>query len=303
MEKTMYLKIQLVAVRHKFLIPLFLLLCSTAFAAERTEKTIDIGHARLQVAVWESTLSNDETLIALPGSGADITRYKYLAPFLADAGYRVVAVNQRGIMGSTGELEGLTLYDYAADLVAVIDALGLERAHLLGWALGNRTSRAAATEYPERVASISLIAAGGLSKPLTTPGELGRLLGDATLSEPEKFELARRTLFSPETNDELVLDYVRGLNYWPEAQHSQSMANRATPLEQWWAGGSGPMLIVQGVDDKTAPPENGRRMKEQFSDRITLVNLQAAGHAMGLEKPRETADAILAFLGKHRISP
>jgi len=63
------------------------------------------------------------------------------------------------------------------------------------------------------------------------------------------------------------------------------------------------MLIVQGVDDKTAPPANGRRMKEEFGDRITLVNLQAAGHAMGLEKPEETADAILTFLGKHPISP
>ena len=63
------------------------------------------------------------------------------------------------------------------------------------------------------------------------------------------------------------------------------------------------MLIVQGVDDKTAPPENGRLMKEEFGDRITLVNLQAAGHAMGLEKPRETAEAILDFLGKHPISP
>ena len=303
MGKTMYLKIQLAAVRLKFVIPFFLLLCSTAFAAERTERTIDIGHAQLQVEVWESTLSNDETIIALPGSGGDITRYKYLAPLLADAGYRVVAVNQHGIMGSTGDLEGLTLYDYAADLIAIIDAIELEKAHLLGWALGNRTSRAAATDYPERVSSISLIAARGLAKPLTTPGELGSLLGDSTLSKTEKFQLARRTLFSPQTQDELVLDYVRGLNYWPEARHSQRQANQATPLEQWWAGGSGPMLIVQGVDDKTAPPENGRRMKEEFGDRITLANLKAAGHAMGLEKPEETADAILTFLGKHPISP
>ena len=102
----MYLKIQLFAVRQKLVIPLFLLLCSTAFAAERAERTIDIGHAQLQVDVWESTLSNDETIIALPGSGGDISRYKYLAPLLADAGYRVVAVNQRGIMGSTARAGG-----------------------------------------------------------------------------------------------------------------------------------------------------------------------------------------------------
>ena len=62
------------------------------------------------------------------------------------------------------------------------------------------------------------------------------------------------------------------------------------------------MLIVQGVDDKTAPPENGRQMKQEFGERITLVNLEGAGHAMGLEKPRETAAAIVSFLAKHAIA-
>ena len=283
-----------------------LLLClafaSTAFAADRSERSIDIGHAQLQVEIWDSGYSQQETIIALPGSGGDISRYKYLAPLLADAGYRVIAVNQRGIMGSTGELDGLTLHDYAQDVVAIIESLGLEQAHLLGWALGNRTSRVVATDHPERVASISLIAAGGLVKPLTIEGELGKLLGEATLSETEKFALARRTLFSPHSDDEIVLDYVRGLKYWPDARRSQSQANRNTPLEQWWAGGAGPMLIVQGVDDKTAPPENGRRMKTEFGERITLVNLEGAGHAMGLEKPGETAAAILSFLEKHPIA-
>ena len=62
------------------------------------------------------------------------------------------------------------------------------------------------------------------------------------------------------------------------------------------------MLIVQGVDDKTAPPENGHRMKAEFGDRITLIDLEAAGHAMGLEKPQETAAAILGFLAANPIT-
>ena len=61
------------------------------------------------------------------------------------------------------------------------------------------------------------------------------------------------------------------------------------------------MLIIQGLDDKTAPPENGIRMKAEFGDRITLVNLPNAGHAMGLEKPEETAAALLSFLRSHPI--
>jgi hypothetical protein len=50
-----------------------------------------------------------------------------------------------------------------------------------------------------------------------------------------------------------------------------------------------------------APPENGSQMKLEFGERITLVALKAAGHAMELEKPRKTATAIASFLAKHPI--
>lgn len=261
----------------------------------------DLGHATLNALVWTTPQPEAGTIIALPGSGGDVTRFADLGPLLADAGYRLVALNQRGIMGSTGELDNLTLHDYAADVAAVIDALGLERAHVLGWALGNRIMRVVATDFPDKVASVSLIAAGGLAEPLTAPGELAALLGDADLSETEKAALARRTLFSPASDEALVLKYVRTLNYWNEARASQTQANRATPLEQWWAGGDGPMLIVQGLDDKTAPPENGIRMQAEFGERVTLVNLENAGHLMGMEQPRATADAIIQFLRQHPI--
>ena len=51
-----------------------------------------------------------------------------------------------------------------------------------------------------------------------------------------------------------------------------------------------------------APPENGSQMKLEFGERITLVALKAAGHAMELEKPRKTAAAIVWFLAKHPIT-
>ena len=47
----------------------------------------------------------------------------------------------------------------------------------MGWAFGNRTSRMLATDYPERVASVTLIAAGGLVPALTERGEIGPLVG------------------------------------------------------------------------------------------------------------------------------
>ena len=59
------------------------------------------------------------------------------------------------------------------------------------------------------------------------------------------------------------------------------------------------MLIVQGLDDKIAPPQNGVLMQEQFGERIRVVNLEDAGHLMGLEKPQEVSAAVIEFLEAH----
>ena len=287
----------------KFVYAISITLCSafvslTSAAQEPVEQTIDIGHARLVTHSWGDAAAR-EVILALPGSGGDVTRYRFLGPLIAATGYRFVAINQRGIMGSTGSLEALTLHDFAADVIAVADALNLEQFHMMGWAFGNRTSRMLATDYPDRIASVTLIAAGGLVRAKTGPGELGRLLGEPDLSENEKMYLARRTLFSPATHDAVVREYVQGLNYWPGAAAAQRQANANTPLEEWAAGGTGPLLMVMGEDDLTAPIENGHLMKAEHGERLTLVTVPGAGHAIGLEKPVSTANAIIPFLRRH----
>lgn len=291
-----------IATINVLLASLTLLASNIAHSQASHSQFVDIGYATLNLLVWETENTDAETILALPGSGGDSSRYRLLGPLLARAGYRTIAINQRGIMGSTGALDSLTLYDYAGDVIAVADALEIDKFHLVGWAMGNRTARAANTVYPERIASLSLIAAGGLVAPQTEPGELGQLLGDSSLTTAEKIYLAKRTLFSPASSEVLVRQYAESLRYWPEARASQAAANRATALEHWWSGGSGPMLIIKGLDDKTAPAENGTRMKADFGERITLINLTDAGHVMGLEKPNETADALLQHLRKYPIN-
>jgi pimeloyl-ACP methyl ester carboxylesterase len=158
-----------------------------------------------------------------------------------------------------------------------------------------------ATDYPERVASVTLIAAGGIVPALTEPGELGILLSNRNLTFDEKMQLARRTLFSAATADALVEDYVESLRYWPDARAAQGQANRNTPLEEWVAGGEGPLLMVMGEDDLTAPIENGHIMKAEHGDRLKLVIVPGAGHVVGLEKPADTAAAIVEFLKNHPL--
>jgi len=125
----------------------------------RSSLEIAIDGARLTAVSW----GIGETVVALPGGGLDVAWFESVGPRIAASGFRFVAVNPRQVAGSTGSLEN---YDPMHDVVAVLDALKLPKAHLLGWAFGNRIARATATRFPNRVATLTLLAAGGKFGPI-----------------------------------------------------------------------------------------------------------------------------------------
>jgi pimeloyl-ACP methyl ester carboxylesterase len=73
-------------------------------------------------------------------------------------------------------------------------------------------------------------------------------------------------------------------------------AAAATRIEDWWTAGAAELLVIQGLSDVSAPPGNGRLIKEELGDRATLVELPGIGHALPVENPHAVADAVLAHL-------
>ena len=80
--------------------------------------------------------------------------------------------------------------------------------------------------------------------------------------------------------------------------------SRATPVEGWWnAGSAAPLLVIQGLQDTVAPPENGRMMKAELGDRVELLDIDGAGHALLPEQPEKIAAAVIAFAKRHSPLP
>ena len=83
-----------------------------------------------------------------------------------------------------------------------------------------------------------------------------------------------------------------------EVGRAQRASDSRTPLKEWWAGGSAPMLVVQGMEDVVAVPENAKRLASEFPDRVTLVEIPKAGHALLPEQAERVREAILGYLHK-----
>ena len=264
------------------------------FAQAPATAVVDIGGVRLETMTW----GTGDPIILVPGTGYSSSAFGLLGPEFARRGFRAIAVNPRGVRGSTGTLDGLTYHDYAGDVRALIDRVAGGRAHVLGWAWGNRIARTLAADSPKQVASLVLLAAGGKVPADPIVAETTARLREPGLSEDERTNTLALRLLAPGSDPARLLPIQES---WPEAQASQAAAGRATRLDEWWSGGSAPMLVIQGLQDKVAPPANGRDLKTNYPNRVTLVEIDGAGHGVVVEHPARIADEAARFFGAHSI--
>jgi len=267
-----------------------------AIRSERSDRPVVRKFVFGDVTVETVIRGSGETIVLIPGRGLSVDSFSELARLLGKAGYRTIAINPRGIEGSAGPLEKLTLKDYAGDVAAVVQALNIARVHVLGHAYGNRVARTLAVERPDLVQSVILLAAGGRVGAKPEAIKASEKLDSGNLTREEKIEATRVIYFASKSDPTPWVD----LKAWTAASQAQLEALRATPSKTWWSGGTAPMLVVQGLEDKIAPPENGRALRDEFGKRVTLVELPNAGHALVIEQPKAIAKAIREFLKSQR---
>ena len=210
----------------------------------QAKRRIEVGQAIIECVIHGS----GHTIVLLPGLGGDVSQFDDLAQALSNAGFRTVAINPRGVGNSVGPREPLALHDLAADVAGVITALDAAPTHLLGRAFGNRVARCVAADYPALVQSVILLAAGGLVEPEPEAQAAFQRGLRQDLPERERLKALKVALFSPASPPALAALWT----IWPAAAAVQARANQATPLTDWWAGGTAPLLVVQGLDDRLA---------------------------------------------------
>ncbi len=257
----------------------------------------DLGNVQIEANIN----GTGEIIILLAAGGQDASIFDSFTPLLNKVGYKTVAINRRGFAGSKGPLEDLTLHDLANDIAGVLKKLGGNPVHVLGWAFGNRVARCLAEDHPQLVKSVILLAAGGEVPPEPETLKVIAILGNPNSSREEVYGALKFWLFSPSTDMETVNQVFSGRKTWPKAQQAHNKASQATPLMEWRNGGQAPMLIIQGLDDKSAVPENGHILKKEYSERIKLVDIENVGHFMIYEEPKKVADEIISFLSGFEI--
>ena len=134
------------------------------------EAHADAGRTRVLVPAGPAVIDtiaegSGPPVVMLPSRGRDSEDYDAVAAAIAAGGFRVLRPQPRGIHGSTGPLDGLTLHDLAADVAAVIEAEHAGPAVVIGHAYGNWVARMLAVDRPDLVRGVVLAAAAAKSYP------------------------------------------------------------------------------------------------------------------------------------------
>ena len=252
------------------------------------------GSAKLRVF----TAGDGPTIVMLPHAGAGPVALEPLAQRLVARGFRVLLPEPRGYGQSIGTLDGVTLDDLAADVARAIENIGAAPVLVAGHAYGNRVARMLASDRPKLVRGLVLMAAGGKFPPSQEAAQNVGILHDKSFPVERRLTAAKAALYGPQGNptpDDIAADRTSADTYRMQFAATDP---KLVPLDSWWSGGSAPMLAIQGLADVQAPPENGRSLKADYPDRVTLVELPALGHWMTWERPDLIAEAITVFAHK-----
>ena len=158
---------------------------------KRTRDLVPTAEGRIDVI----TEGSGPLILLLPSRGRDSEDYDEVAEGLAQAGFRVLRPQPRGIGKSTGPMQGLTLHDFARDVAAVIRHYG-GPAVIVGHAYGNWVARMTAVDHPELVRGVVIAAAAAKKYPPELSVAVTKS-GDVSLPKEERLKYLRGTFFAP----------------------------------------------------------------------------------------------------------
>ena len=267
--------------------------CMPASMAERDTTVRMVETARGPLEVLEDGAAGGRCVLMVPSLGRGATDFDDLARRLADQGYRVLRPQPRGIGRSAPYAKDVTLVQLADDVLDVIAAEASAPCVLLGHAFGNRVVRMASARKPEAVKALILLAAGGKTK--MPPDIEAALLQSFDLALPEetRMKAVSKAFFAP-GNDPMV--WRDG--WYRDVAAAQIEATERTKVEAWWSAGSAPILVLQPTQDILAPAENAEQLRKQEGDRVTVVYVDRAGHALLPEQPEAIARHVSEYLAR-----
>ena len=253
-------------------------------------------------SLYYEIIGQGHPLVMIRGVGSNLDHWYDQVPALSEK-YQLLVFDNRGIARSSDPGGPFSTRDMAADTTALMDAVGIEKAHVLGYSMGGMIAQEMALNDPQRVAGLILVATDcGISLRIKAKPEASRLFSEMIrLGTDEAKAAAAGCLFAKQTVDrkpEVIQRYTEVSQRFPTSQ--KMLAKQWAAVTRHDACNrlqniSSPTLAVTGSEDVLIPPQNAALLAEKIPD-AQMIAIDGGGHLFLIEQPRQFNDAVIKFL-------
>lgn len=259
------------------------------------------------IEVYYELHGEGQPLVLISGIGYTLWQWHRMVPLLAKH-FQVIAFDNRGVGQSDKPVGPYTAQMLAADTAGLLDALGVEKAIIMGHSMGGFIAQALALDFPQKVEKLILCSTNfGGPRHVPVTSEAMKVLTNVTADPLTRFRNGLAVSTAPgwaERNLEVVEEWVawRAANPIEPAAYQAQLAiglgllPEAAAFENRLGVIQVPTLILFGAHDKVVPPQNAALLAEKIPN-STVVIFPDAGHFFPVEIPEAAAQAVIGFAG------
>lgn len=240
-------------------------------------------------------------LVLIMGFSGTMDMWQPQALSALSSRYKVIVFDNRGIGESTATDKRFSIELFADDTAGLMDALGIKKAHILGWSMGTNIAQELALRHPDKVDKLILYAADPGGKECVQPEEPLNMVTDTSGTLHEREERVAKVLF-PDQWRKKHPD-IREYFPFPKERSLVENINRQAQAMDEWAGSYSrlgqiqcPTLLITGTEDVIPPPINSFIIGEKVHG-AWVVQIKGGGHGLMYQYPEDFSEAILTFLG------
>lgn len=282
-----------------------------------TERLVTVDRdANVELCVDEYGDPDDRTILLVAGAAASMDLWEPgLCERLAAVGRHVVRYDHRDTGRSTTSPPGEPAYrseDLVRDPVRLLDALDVERAHVVGLSMGGGIAQVVAVQHPDRVRSLTLMstsAAGDRSEPTELPGAQPQIAESFEHPRPDPDWSDREAVITHLVETERPYAGALGFDEEAARRRSARVVDRsidvAAAANHWTVEGESPSfpmsaigvptLVLHGTADPLFPFAHGESLAAEIPG-ARLVAMQGVGHEL---PPPALWDTVVAEIAQH----
>jgi 3-oxoadipate enol-lactonase len=247
-------------------------------------------------------LGAGEPLVFISGTSVDRTIWGMQVAHFASR-YRCITFDNRDVGESTIVTTGYTPRDMAADTAALLGALDLPPAHVVGHSLGGAIAQELALAAPDRLRSLTLVGTWARNDDYTRTlfhhwKRMRQRLDDREFFEAMLLTGVGHTFLTSAGITPMVEMFLAAPHPQPpDAFCRQVDADLAHDTADRLGAIAAPTLVVDGPEDKIFPPPHHALLAARIPG-AQRVTIPATGHSPALENTEAFNDALTAFLSR-----